>query len=68
MRLENNDYITIKKRMIEMDLTNYEVSLAIGYKSKKTFTDLLRLAKQGRGFIAQDKLTALEKLLSLNLR
>lgn len=65
MRLTIIDYGVIKKRMIDLNLENKDLSEKLGYKSKRTFSDLMCLAKKDRGFIADDKYSLLKKILSL---
>ncbi len=65
MRLTIIDYGVIKKRMIDLNLENKDLSEKLGYKSKRTFSDLMSLAKKDRGFIADDKYSLLKKILSL---
>ena len=67
MRLTIIDYGVIKKRMIDLNLENKDLSEKLGYKSKRTFSDLMSLAKKDKGFIADDKYSLLKKILSLPL-
>ena len=46
MRLTIIDYGVIKKRMIDLNLENKDLSEKLGYKSKRTFSDLMSLAKK----------------------
>lgn len=65
MRLTKDDYGVIQKRMIDLNLKNRDLSEKLGYKSKRTFSDLMSLAKKDRGFIADDKYLVLKNILSL---
>lgn len=46
MRLTKDDYGVIQKRMIDLNLKNRDLSEKLGYKSKRTFSDLMSLAKK----------------------
>lgn len=67
MKLTKNDYIVIRKKLIEKDLKTTQVSLKVGYLYKKGLGDVLCLAKKGKGTISLEKALKLEEELGIKL-